>query len=93
MPISTQCPKCQKLYKLKDELLGKRVTCASSSCRTIFEVKPYLPPGSKQHPKLDAEAIAAAAFKDEPDAIEAVPEDQRKVTMACNVCEHKSTLR
>jgi hypothetical protein len=89
MPISTQCPKCQKLYKLKDELLGKRVTCASASCRSVFEVKPYVPPGSKQHPKLDAEAVALAALKDDPDPIEAVPEDQRKVAMSCNVCDHK----
>jgi hypothetical protein len=89
MPISTQCPKCQKLYKLKDELLGKRVSCASASCRTLFEVKPYVPPGSKQHPKLDAEAVAAAALKDEPDPVEAVPEDMRKIAMACGVCEFK----
>lgn len=86
MPISTQCPKCQKLYRLKDELLGKRVACADKACRTLFEVVPYVPP--KPAPR-DAEAIAAAAFNDEPEPAQTAAEDTRKIDLTCVVCEHK----
>ena len=89
MPISTQCPKCLKLYKLKDELLGKRVACADTNCRTLFEVKPYTPPPKPAVKKMDAEAIALAALNDDPDPAVALPEDLRKITMTCAACDHK----
>ena len=86
MPISTQCPNCRKIYKLKDELFGKRVACADKTCRTSFDVIPYVPP-PKPTPR-DAEAIAAAALNEEPDAATAVPEDLRKIKMTCAECDH-----
>lgn len=89
MPISTQCPKCLKVYKLKDELLGKRVSCADQACRTLFDVKPYTPPPKPAAKPLDAEAIAAAAFNESADPVMAVPEDQRKIPMTCVICEEK----
>jgi hypothetical protein len=87
MPISTQCPKCQKLYRLKDELLGKRVACADKVCRTLFEVVPYVPP-PKPTPR-DAEAIAVAALIDEPEPAQAAAEDTRKIDLTCIVCDHQ----
>jgi hypothetical protein len=88
MPISTQCPKCQTVYKLKDELLGKRVACADKACRTSFEVVPYVPPPKPMARPMDAEAIALAALGEEPDAATAVPEDLRKIKMTCAACDH-----
>lgn len=38
MPIDTQCPHCRKAYRLKDDLAGKRVTCANAECRQVFTV-------------------------------------------------------
>ena len=89
MPISTQCPKCLKLYKLKDELLGKRATCANPDCRTLFDVKPYVAPPKPVVKPMDAEAIAMAALNDDPDPIQAVPEDLRKIAMTCASCDCK----
>jgi len=40
MAIDTSCPFCQKAYKLKDELVGKKVTCANQDCRKAFQVTP-----------------------------------------------------
>jgi hypothetical protein len=88
MPISTQCPKCQKLYRLKDELLGKRVACADKACRTLFEVVPYVPPPKPAAPR-DAEAIAVAALIEEADPVQAVAEDTRKIDLTCLACDHK----
>ena len=42
MAIDIQCPACQKPYRLKDDLAGKRVTCGNPDCRKPFlvETKP-----------------------------------------------------
>lgn len=88
MPISTQCPKCQKLYRLKDELLGKRVACADKACRTLFEVVPYVPPVKVTMPR-DAEAVAVAALLEEPELTQAAAVDTRTIDLTCAVCDHK----
>lgn len=46
MAISFTCPFCNEAYNnLKEELIGKRVTCRNLNCRKIFVVKPNMPVG------------------------------------------------
>jgi hypothetical protein len=93
MAIDATCPFCDKGYRLKDELLGKKVTCANKNCRKLFTVEPsangvaHAPPAMSA-PKLDAEELAAAALNDDPDD---VPEDQKTIAMTCTMCEHAWT--
>ncbi len=91
MAIETQCPHCKKAYRLKDELVGKRVTCGNPGCRKAFTVDGKAAANGAApkaaEPKIDAEAEAAAIFGDEP--AQAAPEDQRKITMTCATCDHK----
>ncbi len=95
MAIDAKCPFCEKGYRLKDDLLGKKVTCANKDCRKLFTVEPsangvaHAPPPTvpvKAAPKLDAEELAAAALNDDPDE---VPEDQKTIAMTCTMCDHK----
>ncbi|MFO0849000.1 MAG: hypothetical protein U0871_10675 [Gemmataceae bacterium] len=84
MPIDTTCPHCSKAYKLKDELAGKRVTCGNPNCRQPFNVPAAKEPvAAKAAPRPDADAVAAAAFADDPDTAPQV------VHMTCSMCEHK----
>jgi hypothetical protein len=96
MPIDATCPHCLKRYRLKDELAGKTVKCSSADCRKSFAVaaaasangKP--PPAAKKPAAapLDAEAIAAQLFADDPDQ---KPAAERQIDVVCEVCEHKWT--
>lgn len=94
MAIDTSCPSCEKRYKLKDDLAGKRVTCGNPSCRKAFVV-PGTPsanghakaPPKAPEPPVDAEALAALAFAEEVE--QQVPVDQRRVKMVCVMCEAK----
>ncbi len=52
MAIEMQCPACKKAYRLKDELAGKKVTCANAECRTVFAVP--VKPGTGTAPTLAA---------------------------------------
>ena len=94
MAFDAHCTFCDKHYRLKDELLGKKVTCANGACRKIFTAevsangKPA-PAAPVVAPPIDAENLAAAAFADEG---EAVPVDQRIIAMVCTACEHKWTV-
>src|SRR5262245_61954939 len=65
MAIPIQCPHCQRSYKLKNELAGKRVTC--STCRKTFPV-PAAPVVSAVRGSLplDTDALAVAALSDHP---------------------------
>ena len=58
MAIEMQCPACKKAYRLKDELAGKKVTCANAECRTVFAVP--VKPGTGTAPSLGALKAAAA---------------------------------
>jgi hypothetical protein len=97
MAIDAKCPFCDKGYKLKDDLLGKKVTCANQHCRKLFTVEPSAygvlhtatAGPSKPAPKIDAEELAAAALNDDPDD---VPEDQKTIAMVCTMCEHPWTV-
>ena len=100
MAISFTCPHCNEAYKnLKDELIGKRVTCKNPACRKIFVVTvqtpvgavagsaPFPPIASLPSKPLDAEALAAQAFADEPKKNEVVK--QQKLPVTCEFCDHK----
>ena len=91
MPIETVCPHCHKTYRLKDEAEGKKAICQNAECRKPFVVvaKPKVEVPRKKLPKatkVDAEAMAAAAFS-EPG--EAVPEDDRVIALTCGSCDNK----
>ena len=58
MAIEMQCPACKKAYRLKDELAGKKVTCANAECRTVFGVP--VKPGTAPTPTLAALKATAA---------------------------------
>src|SRR5688572_2531321 len=98
MAIDVRCPFCEKSYRLKDDLAGKKVTCANQGCRKVFTVTasanglaaPKAPPPPPP-PPVDAEALAAAALSDDADAPK-VPEDARTIEMTCTVCEFKWTV-
>jgi hypothetical protein len=96
MPIDATCPHCQKRYRLKDELAGKTVKCSAAECRKSFAVSTTVTANGKPAPAakkpaaapLDAEAIAAQLFADEPDQ---KPAAERQIDVVCEVCEHKWT--
>lgn len=84
MPIDTACPHCGKKYRLKDELAGRRATCSNPDCRRHFNVpKPKVVDQSL----LEAEALAATLFGEDPNAgIGAAVEQQ--VEVVCAMCDH-----
>jgi hypothetical protein len=101
MAIEMQCPACKKGYRLKDELAGKRVTCANPACRTAFVVPAK--PGTGTAPTLAAMKSAAAAkaksavevetaaltaLRDEPDE---EPVESRVIPVKCDNCDHQWT--
>ncbi|MGL6075064.1 MAG: hypothetical protein ACRC8S_12970 [Fimbriiglobus sp.] len=101
MAIEMNCPKCSKSYRLKDELLGKKVTCANDKCRTAFVVgvKPGTGPSptlgamkatskSPPPPAPDAEEVARKAFADE---VDDTPTETRTIPMTCTECDHQWT--
>src|SRR5262245_19372299 len=70
MPISTNCPKCAALFRLPDELAGRRVKC--QRCGQIFQapaaaapaaVSPP-PPPSAPSPPSRPEKLAPAATEE-----------------------------
>ena len=87
MPISTQCPHCQKSYKLKDALAGRKVTCANPNCRQVFMARPK--EESSAAIPFDAETMAMEALAEEIDTGPAVAEKQ--IPMSCGVCDFQWT--
>lgn len=69
MAIDTNCPFCHKAYRLKDDLAGKKVTCANQDCRKVFTItastngaaKPAAPPRPTAPARTAAKAPAKAA--------------------------------
>lgn len=61
MAISFQCPNCQKAYRVKDELAGKRAPCGH--CKAVMTV-----PRPEADPTLAraAESLASDLLSDEP---------------------------
>jgi hypothetical protein len=106
MAIDMTCPKCAKAYRLKDELLGKKVTCANEKCRSQFVVG--VKPGTGTSPTLGAMKTPAAKPPKAPppppidvettamaafadDEEEVVPVENRTIAMKCTGCEHTWT--
>ena len=99
MPIETACPHCAKKYRLKDELAGRRATCSNPDCRQHFTVPGSSAPAEKARPAapkkpledrshLEAEALAAALFGDDPTAGTGAVAEQT-VEVVCGMCDHK----
>lgn len=85
MAISCKCPHCGASYRLKDEFAGKKVTCKTASCRKLFEVPKPKSDEILMSTPVDVDAMALAAFSDEP-AVEKKVEAAIKVT--CAGCDH-----
>ena len=83
MPIETSCPHCGKKYRLKDELAGRRATCSNADCRQPFNVPK---PKVEDRSLIEAEALAATMFGEDPNA-PAVAEQQ--VEVVCLMCDFK----
>lgn len=98
MPIETACPFCKTKYRLKDEFVGKSVTCRTEGCRKTFVVmgqpvaasapnksKPVKAAAAPPQPPVDAEALAAELFGEEFETKKAV---DRQIDVVCEVCAH-----
>jgi hypothetical protein len=84
MAIVFDCPHCKTNYRLKDEFAGKTATCKNPNCRKIIPIpKPTTATAGKS---VDIDALAAAAFSDEPAVSTAVAEESLQVT--CSGCDH-----
>jgi hypothetical protein len=100
MPIETACPHCKTKYRLKDEFVGKSVTCRTDACRKTFVVmgQPVVAgsaPAKKQPakpaaaspppPPVDAEALAAELFSEE---FETKKAEDKLMAVVCEICSH-----
>lgn len=59
MAIAFKCAKCQKPYKVKDEMAGKRVVC--KACNTATTVPAPVAKAATDHPEAEDLALAALA--------------------------------
>ena len=85
MAIVFNCPHCATNYRLKDEFGGKTATCKNPNCRKVIAI----PKSNGATPALtaaDLDAMAAAAFADEPARADKPAEQMIKVT--CSGCDH-----
>jgi hypothetical protein len=89
MSIQVSCPHCNRSYRVKDELAGKRATC--SACKKAFQIpKPAAMPELAAGPAPgDVEALAAAALADEPAPAPAPPADSGTVDFRCPHCDEE----
>jgi hypothetical protein len=84
MAIVFDCPFCKLNYRLKDDFAGKVVTCKSPNCRKNFKVP--APKGVVvSTAPVDVDALAAAAFSDEPVKQHSVEE---MIAVTCAGCDH-----
>ncbi len=102
MPIETACPYCKTKYRLKDEFVGKSVTCRTEGCRKTFvvmgqAVAAAAPPTRTKTTKIaavtapppslvDAEALAAELFSEDFEGKKPV---DKQIDVVCEVCAHK----
>lgn len=85
MAIVFDCPHCKTNYRLKDEFAGKTATCKNPGCRKVINI-PKPNTASPVAKKIDVEALAAAAFSDEPAPTATAVEESIQVT--CSGCDH-----
>jgi hypothetical protein len=84
MAIVFDCPFCKLNYRLKDDFAGKIVTCKSPNCRKNFKVPAPKGLAAPSAP-VDVDALAAAAFSDEPVKAQTVEE---MIPVTCAGCDH-----
>ncbi len=89
MAIEMTCPGCERLYRLKDELAGKKVACKNPDCRRAFVVPSATAPVAASSGGLDTETLAAMAFREDADAN---PVEAQSVPMTCVNCDHQFTV-
>jgi predicted Zn finger-like uncharacterized protein len=95
MAIPIQCPHCQRAYKLKDELAGKRVTC--TTCHKVFPVPAATVAASAPagKPPPDAESLAVAALSDHPavqQKAEGAPAGPVSIKVKCPFCDFENVF-
>lgn len=79
MPITATCPKCQKEYRVKDELAGKKFRC--KACQAIVTVpEPAADPGGHKDPwdDLDLGAYDDNPYADTDEPLEAPRRRKKK---------------
>lgn len=81
MSISFQCPFCQKPYKVKDELAGKKAPC--NQCKSIMTVPRPAPSSEESHA---IEALATAALVEESKQHEALAAAAAAIKLECEYC-------
>ncbi|MEZ6140166.1 MAG: hypothetical protein R3B84_06300 [Zavarzinella sp.] len=86
MAINTNCPFCGAEYRLKDEFIGKRVTCKKNDCRKVFVVQTE----QVAAPNVaELEQLAAAAFSDDGIPTESGGESSGPpISVTCIRCDH-----
>src|SRR5262249_10912675 len=86
MAIVFDCPFCGVNYRLKDEVGGKTATCKNPNCRKVIPIPmangPVRP---TKHTPADLDALAAAAFADEP----AQKTAEATIEVTCARCDHR----
>ena len=85
MAIVFNCPHCATNYRLKDEFGGKTATCKNPNCRKVIPI-PKPSGNGAVVPPADLDALAAAAFSDEPAKADKAAEQMIQVT--CSGCDH-----
>src|SRR6188474_111721 len=90
MAIVFDCPHCKTNYRLKDEFAGKTATCKNPNCRKVIPIPKPVGVGASSKlvaKPVDVDAIAAAAFLDEP-AAQADAEQEAMIQVTCIGCDH-----
>ncbi len=90
MAIEFNCPHCQHLYKLKDELGGKTATCKTCRQKITIPLPVTIPDGAEAMDAAAAEALALAALSDEPAKVEQEAAS-KLIPVECQYCGHKWT--
>src|SRR4051812_10131963 len=81
MAIAFQCPHCQRAYKVKDELAGKKAEC--KQCKKVMIVPATTPAVVDSHA---LEALATAALVAEANAVVTVAPADAPIKWECEYC-------